>query len=102
MLHIDDAARQIASDFDGFVGAQVVEGNAFFLPGKRVVEVGVDVVDVSADEVHPGCVDEVAIDDSLLVYILNKRNGTQRLTLPRASPLRISEFLQKTEVMVSP
>lgn len=61
-----------------------------------------DVIDVCADEINPGSVDEVAIDDGLLVYILNKREWTHRLTLPRASPLRISEFLQKTEVMVSP
>lgn len=61
-----------------------------------------DVVDVCADEIYPSCVDEVVIDDGLLVYILNKQEWTHRLTFPRASPLRISEFLQKTEVMVSP
>ena len=102
MLHVHDAAGQVAGDFDGFVAAEVVEGHSLLLPGERVVEVGVDVVDVCADEVHSSRVDEVAVHYRLLVYILNRAFATQRLTFPLASPLMTSELLQKTEVMVSP
>ena len=102
MLDIYDAPGQAVRDFDGLVTAQVMEGGSLLLPRECVIEIGVDVVYVCADEVHPRCVDEVAIDDALLVNVLSKPLGTQRLTLPLASPLRISELLQKTEVMVSP
>lgn len=102
MLDINDISWQIVRDFDWLISSEIVKRGSPLLIGDCIIEVGVNVVDIGLNIVYFGGVNEVAIDDCLLIDVLNSVNDTQRLTIPRLSPLMARELLQKRALIASP
>jgi len=79
-----------------------MKSGSFFLFWECIVKVFVDVVNIGTNKIDLRCMDHIAIDDFLFIDILNGMIFTQRLTIPRWSPLITKELLQNIDFILSP
>jgi hypothetical protein len=79
-----------------------MKSGSFFLFWECIVKVCVDIVNIGTNKIDLRCMNHIFIDDFLFVDILNGMIFTQRLTIPRWSPLITKELLQNIDFILSP